>query len=390
MYIKKPIVLFFTLIALLSCSTEKCELTGDILKKAIQSNHPFIKKVIDSISGYEVQIKLTTIDRTDIEHFFSDYSFNVNDSNYFYPASTVKLPVALLALEKIQKMPHVDLTTPYHLENDTAISSVAQDIEKIFAVSDNESFNRLYEFLGSDYINKTLKEKSIWPVRINHRLSTSKANFTNNKTIYFLNDEKTTYKAFNESPVAFSRIILNKMKKGRGYVRRDTTIYNSMDFSEKNYYPITSLHSTMKRIIFPEQFSDQGQFQLNEFHRDFILKSMVALPREKGYDEKIYYDSYVKTFIIGDRLERIPDHLKIYNKIGIAYGYLTDCAYIKDTQNDLEFILTATVYTNKNNIFNDNRYEYESVGIPFMAELGRQVYKILKDCKESYTNLTIK
>ena len=102
---------------------------------------------------------------------------------------------------------------------------------------------------------------------------------------------------------------------------------------------------------------------------------MSAPPRHLGYDENEYYDSYGKFFIYGDSESRIPEHIKIYNKVGYAYGTLTDCAYIKDEQNDLEFILCATILVNSNETFNDNNYEFDTVGIPFLANLGREVYQ---------------
>jgi len=33
------------------------------------------------------------------------------------------------------------------------------------------------------------------------------------------------------------------------------------------------------------------------------------------------------------------------------------------------------VLTNGNGIFNDGVYEYDELGVPFLAELGRQVYQ---------------
>jgi hypothetical protein len=80
--------------------------------------------------------------------------------------------------------------------------------------------------------------------------------------------------------------------------------------------------------------------------------------------------------MFGDNTDPMPDHIKIYNKVGYAYGTLTDCAYIKDAENDVDFILTATILVNSNGIFNDNTYEYDEIGIPFLAQLGREIYEI--------------
>ena len=73
--------------------------------------------------------------------------------------------------------------------------------------------------------------------------------------------------------------------------------------------------------------------------------------------------------ILGDSVDPAPPHLKIANKSGWAYGYLTDTAYIRDTQSGREFIISASIHVNANQTFNDDEYEY--LGVPFLAELGR-------------------
>lgn len=71
-------------------------------------------------------------------------------------------------------------------------------------------------------------------------------------------------------------------------------------------------------------------------------------------------------------------HISVYNKVGYAYGTLTDCAYIRDDNKNIEMIISATILVNKDQIFNDDNYEYEEIGIPFLAELGRELYKLEK------------
>ncbi|MBT8271420.1 MAG: hypothetical protein KJO25_05190, partial [Bacteroidia bacterium] len=106
-------------------------------------------------------------------------------------------------------------------------------------------------------------------------------------------------------------------------------------------------------------------------------QSMALYPRDLDYDPVNYYDSYGKFFIYGDSKEPIPDYIKIYNKVGYAYGYLTDCAYIVDSKQQIEYILTATIHVNRNRIFNDDAYEYDEIGIPFLAQLGREIHEYL-------------
>ena len=105
---------------------------------------------------------------------------------------------------------------------------------------------------------------------------------------------------------------------------------------------------------------------------------MSMLPREcphPTYDPETYYDSYVKFFLFGDSKERMPADVRIFNKVGLAYGYLVDNAYIVDLEANVEFLLTAVLLVNDNGIFNDGVYEYDEVGFPFLAELGRVIHE---------------
>jgi hypothetical protein len=76
-----------------------------------------------------------------------------------------------------------------------------------------------------------------------------------------------------------------------------------------------------------------------------------------------------------DNSAEIPDHIRIFNKIGLAYGFCIDNAYIVDFKENIEFMLTAVIYANENDRLNDGEYEYETVAFPFLAHLGRIIYE---------------
>ena len=331
---------------------------------------------MDSVAQYELQIRYTKIQRLKDSIVFTDYNYQVNDSNYFYPASTVKILTVLLTLEKLNEMDSLDLYTQFYVEGDSLETTFANEISKIFAVSDNEANNRLFEFLGQDGINKSLKNKGISPVRISHRLSTENAfEVTSVPLVAYLNDTTTTMlKPSTNMPA--KPLILSGIKKGIGFYEENTLTSEPFDFSLKNYFPISTQNEVMKRIIFPDQFSKNQQFNLSPDQYKFLLKAMSDPPRNIGYDEMDYYDGYGKFFMYGDTKDTIPEYLKIYNKVGNAYGTVTDCAYITDSKNNIEFILSATLLVNKDGIFNDDKYEYEAIGIPFLAQLGREIYNM--------------
>ncbi|MEE1973708.1 MULTISPECIES: serine hydrolase [Maribacter] len=356
-----------------SCSNEP--VNDNLLEVALSSNNPKIKRVMDSLDRYEVQIRYTKIDRKNDSIFFIDYDFQVDKNAYFYPASTVKFPIAVLGLERLNETDTLNREVRYYVEGDTLESTFSKDVVEIFSVSDNLANNRLVELLGQDAINASLREKGVEPVRISHRLGYHSEDLETKPLIIYLNDSTTgiTKPSINLAPI---RLSLKNIRKGIGYYEDDTLMEDPFDFSLKNYYPIEAQHGVLKRVIFPEQFRPEQRFNLSPDQHAFLLEAMKILPRNAGYDPTEYYDGYCKFFIYGDTKDTIPSHMEIYNKVGFAYGTLTDCAYIKDTKNKVDFMLTATILVNKDGIFNDDAYEYNEIGIPFLAELGREIHRL--------------
>ncbi|WP_273566383.1 serine hydrolase [Maribacter halichondriae] len=369
---KKTFLVFLTVFLLVNCTDPTA--SENPLEIVLASENKNIKRVVDSVDQFEVQIRFTQIDRRNDSVLFTDYDFQVDKDNYFYPASTVKFPVAVLALEKLNAIDTLDRNTRFYVEGDSVETTFAKAISEIFAVSDNIANNRLVEFLGQDAMNAGLEKRGVQPVRIAHRLGYHSDDVSTKPLIIYLNDSTTATFAGTINTSA-KPLQLNRVKKGTGYLEEDSLIQEPFDFSLKNYYPIDAQHGLLKRVIFPEKFPENQRFDLSEEQREFLLSAMHTLPKELGYDPKEYYDGYCKFFMYGDTKEDMPDHIKIYNKVGWAYGTLTDCAFVVDDTNDVEFMLTATLLVNKNGIFNDDTYEFEEVGIPFLAELGREIYK---------------
>lgn len=331
---------------------------------------------MDSLDQYEIQIRYTQIDRGNDSLLFTDFDFQVDKNNYYYPASTVKFPAAVAALEKINETDSLTVDTKFYIEGDSIETTFSKAVSEIFAVSDNAANNRLIEFLGQDDLNKRIQRKAIGPIRIAHRLSTTNADdVTTKPLVIYLNDSTTasSRSIINTYP---KPLVLEKIKKGRGFYADDILQDEEFDFSLKNYYPIETQHNLLKHIIFPEAFPVEELLNLSKPQHELLLNSMHTLPKDLGYDDEEYYDSYVKFLMFGDSTDPIPEHIKIYNKVGYAYGTLTDCAYIKDVKNNIDFMVTATILVNKNGIFNDNIYEYDEVGIPFLAQLGREIYNL--------------
>lgn len=368
MKICRSLILITLVFMEFGCSSTK----KNILQETLASDNPKIKNVMSNPEVFELQIIYTQIIRNKNNKVkFKDFTYRLNAKNYFYPASTVKLPIAILALEKLNTIEKTSKDSQYTIQGDSDTLQFSKEISKVFAVSDNEASTNLLEFLGFNYVNESMKAKGLQPFRLSHRVSGSDPRSLATKPIILYKNEDSTLKIPSVLSKPSIPLNLNNIKKGIGYMKNDSLVKGAFDFSTKNYYPLETLQNTLKRIVFPEAFKESERFKLTEKDREFILFSMQNLPKNAGYDPVKYYDGYCKFFMFGDSKETIPHTIKIYNKVGNAYGTLVDCAYIVDSANQVEFMISATLLVNKDQIFNDNIYEYETLGLPFLAELGR-------------------
>jgi len=378
MKIYRSLILITLIFMEFGCSSTK----KNILQETLASDNPKIKNVMINPEAFELQIIYTQILRDKNNKVsFKDFTYHLNAENYFYPASTVKFPIAILALEKLNTIENTSKDTPYTIEGQQEKLRFSEEITKVFAVSSNEASTNLLEFIGFDYLNDSMKAKGLSPFKVSNRVSAPDAGNPITKPITLYKEDNTVVDlpAIHNKPSI--PLQLNHLKKGIGYMKDNQLVNEPFDFSNKNYYPLETLQNTMKRIVFPEAFKESERFNLTEKDREFILFSMQNVPKNAGYDPAIYCDGYCKFFMFGDTKGNIPANIKIYNKVGDAYGTMIDCAYIVDTENKIEFIVSATLLVNKDGIFNDDNYEYDTIGLPFLGELGRQLYE--KNLKKS-------
>lgn len=354
--------LIFTLIFI---ENSYAQSIGSILKN---SESELINYVYRNKEKFEVQIILTELKKRKNGFTIHKKKFNVDKKNYFYPASSIKLPIALLTIEKINENPNLNINSEFSIKGDSIITTFKKEITDLFIISSNESYNRLFEFLGQDYINKKLKQKGFKDFSIYHRLSTKESDNLKTKEINFYRNGEINQiqKSINNKPL--TKLYLKNLNKGIGFILDNELQNKSMDFSRKNYFSIEELNNILICLFFPE-VSKNKKFNLSNSQNLLIQKLMSSTPYDMGFDKNIYPNNYNKFFIYGDKDGMINDN--IYNKVGNAYGYSIDNAYIYNKNSDRHFVLTACIYTNANNILNDNYYEYDEIGIPFLAEIGR-------------------
>jgi len=158
------------------------------LKNFLESHPELFSHILNHLTHNEVQILYTQIDRDEnnVPHFTS-YSYQLDANHYFYPASTVKLPTAIFALEKLNELNIPGLTKKTVMKTDSSFAGetkktedttsanglpgIENYIKQILLVSDNYAYNRLYEFVGRAEINDKLKKYGLNHTRIIGRLA---------------------------------------------------------------------------------------------------------------------------------------------------------------------------------------------------------------------------
>lgn len=348
---------------------------------------------------YDVQVIYTQIDRDERNRpTLTSHRWGIAPGRYFYPASTVKMPAAFLALEKLNQLSVIGLDkhtamhtgaghapqTPAEVDSSalSGLPSVGHYVRKIFLVSDNDAFNRLYEWLGQRALNEALRRKGFHDTRIIHRLSVSGFDTLGNRytnPVAFYRHDTLLYQQGEVYSQFYSNLGLRDQLLGKGYIdANDQLVELPFDFRYKNYVSLQNLNDMLARVIFPEIWPLEQRFELSAHDYSFLYQAMAERPRESAYPaypDKA--DNYVKFWMYADRDSsfRIPDHIRIYNKVGWAYGFLIDVAYVVDFEQGVEFMLTGAIHVNQDQIYNDGKYEYDEVGLPFFGQLGRAVYE---------------
>ncbi|HEX2535847.1 MAG TPA: hypothetical protein VHK69_19025, partial [Chitinophagaceae bacterium] len=232
------------------------------------------------------------------------------------------------------------------------------------------------EFLGQEYINGSLHRMGYGSAQILHRLSlplTEEENRHTNPVRFLDTAGNLLYR--KEGERSTFRYAVRNDRMGKGYFTGKGVLVNEpFDFSAKNRLSLSDLHGMIRALLFPESVPEQNRFRLREDDYRFLRKYMSLSPQSSDdpkYDTA-YGDAYAKFLLYGAR-GPVDTSIRIFNKIGNAYGFLTDAAYITDCSSGVEFLLSATIHVNPDGIYNDNRYAYDSVGYPFLKRLGEVI-----------------
>jgi len=324
------------------------------------------------------------------------------DAEYFYPASSIKLCAGVSALQIIEQLQPASLRTdladaPMEIAplfpgdapqaGDTSNLkggqiSVTHEVRKLALVSDNQAFNRLYDLVGHEELNRSMHAAGLRSVVINHRLSEPRTipNMRASASI--------TLRVPGGDPIVIparnSSLILTNSGKGLrvgvAYLKGDQRVGAPMDFSGRNGISLVDLQDLLVKVARPDIDTGTPPLRLSASHRGQLLQAMTEYPRESTnpvYPAKAYADDSSKFLLPGIR--RVfpstvrSERVESTGKPGRAYGFSIENSYVRNPVNGRAVFVTAVLYTNTDGILNDDKYEYETVADPFFADLGELI-----------------
>lgn len=390
--IKWTTLLWISLISLSTIAQVEIE-SNEGLINYLHGNDPVFNGILDSSELHRVQFIYTRIDRNNGDTTLK--TFNLSNSDYyFYPASVVKLPTALVAMEKMNEHnlsmdAYMKINRDQSCGNMGYIDEMEADqltmgkmIRELIIISNNRYYNALYQFATPKDLNERLMTKGILNTKIyrsftgcelpNNLFCNSLSLTDQNKQITMLQESSRLDLSTFSSRYSWS----SKYLFGSKHEYRGKIVNGPFDFNYHLDYPLKDIHGSMLRLVMPNLFSEEEQWNINDENRQFFMDAMKGIPSdledEKYHDKKKYPDNIFKYIVKGDDDFDYKD-VVTYSKIGIAYGFVTETAYVVDTVNNIDFFLTASIYVNNNDTVNDGKYEYDEIARPFLTQLGKRI-----------------
>lgn len=385
----------------IGCATSRTPRPRDLAPQLHHASSQ-IDHVLATPEKYRVQILLSEVRTNHHGQISLRRSGYRVGAEYFYPASSIKLCAAVAALrtiERLQAQHHVAELVETSLEiaplfpgdhaqtNDVGNLAggwitVGQEIRKIGLVSDNQAFNRLYDLVGHAELNATMYALGLSSVVINHRLSEPRA------IPDMLATAAVTLHPQDHDPIMIparrsSLILTNSAKHlliGQGYLKGDALVHAPMDFQQRNGISLVDLQDLLIKVVRPDIELGSPGLVLAPAHRELLRNALSMYPGESRnpiYPAAKYPDLESKFLLPG--LRRVfpaaqpQQRIQVTGKPGRAYGFSIENSYVENPQNGRSVFVTAVIYTNSDEILNDDKYDYEAVADSFLADLGELV-----------------
>lgn len=328
-----------------------------------------------------------------ISYFKSDTLISTDtgiNGLYYYPASSIKLPIAMLVIEKMNELglemddrliidPGSNCGNRAYINNSQkAVLTFRKMLQELIVVSDNDHYNAFYHFLSPHYIHERMKDKGFSGVKIFRAFTgcSKEENLFTNSWKVLRGDSLVAIGKKEEFPLdEFLSLYTYDSKKliGDRHEKDNIIVKGPYDFNYNIEFPLEELHK-----VTIDLYSRASSWSVNELQRTLLLEWMEQFPKEcssLGYDKRLKMDDHVFKYIFSD-----IDQSRTSSKIGLSYGFTTETSIFYCGKTTV--VVTASIYTNSNKIVNDGEYEYESIARPFLCRFGRLILEQIGECNE--------
>ncbi len=393
----KPFVLIGTVaLALASPAASRADDAPDALvERLLRAEPQKLDTTLAAASTLRLQILYTEVDLAPEAATLTRHAYR-EGAEYFYPASALKIYGALAALEKLAELRasrsdgEPTRTTParfYPLDAkeppfafdpsnaDGGKATLGHEIRKALIGSDNESFNRLYSFVGQKELNERMWNHDFTSVRIAHRMgyvaapaearAAPRVDFVASKGAPVTLPLRTSFVTFEERAIPGLFV-------GSGYLENGRVVATPMSFATKNRVSLRDLQDVLLAVVHPEVLPPKARPKLDAEDREALLDALRTLPRESkspAYDPVQYTDALSRPMLPGILRVAPASRLDVVGKSGRAYGFTVENIFVADRTTRRAFAATAVIYTNSDEILNDDLYDYSQAS-SVLADVG--------------------
>lgn len=363
----------------------------DLLDKLLKNKNSLLNKVLDNPSKYQFQLIYVRVMKDEKGNIRFEKRDLFQDKYYFNPASLIKFPLAVAALEKLSALKDsgVDLNTTINMhtcscdyDTDDYVKNnsnpcFGQFIREMMIMSDNDAYNLFFDFMGKDRFNNRMQELGYKNIIMRKHFTSRCTDEENNigGGIGFSSQGQTLLRfPCDTSKKVFATDSSMPVKAGTSFLENGWVISGEKDFSNGNYVRLSEVTDLMIQLFFPNNVS-KPKLQMDEQYKEFLLEAMSDYPRNlKGYtiNTEKKPDNLYKYFISEDKL---GEDIHIYNKVGQSSGFISDVTYVRDNKNDISFFLSASMLAKKSPVINDGNYNYSDLGFPVFRKIFEEIYE---------------
>jgi hypothetical protein len=312
------------------------------------------------------------------------------DAEYFFPASSMKVPLALASVDRLPALRHAKHpalgreTTleifPSSGQGTPYATTLARETWRALIVSDNASANRLLAFAGHKEAHETLWGLGLASARVRTGFATGNeidpATVSPRIDIVPKDGPRDTLPP-RKSSLTLPATRALRLEVGNAAVVDGKLVKAPASFADKNAMTLRDLQDTLVRIVRPDLLGAKlPKDQATPDDLAYVKEALGTLPSQSGlpgYDRNVVADYRLDPFLRGLERVRARGKFEVYAKVGQAYGFLTTNAYVVDKATGKAFFLVATVYANPNEIINDDLYAYDDVAFPALADVAEAV-----------------